>query len=223
MIPHTLQWEAGISARKTDSASADPIRGTFVINGKKYVDPHTNKGITWATFKSYAKILGYEATPDLFFKMPQNIWEQIFKRAYWDRVHASDVNSAAIAQIITQWAWGSGVGGWYAAKQKYVGALGIMRNYLHTKGYVVGDWQTAVDRLNTVIRSQGERKTVDELFAARKAFLLAIPGDANDKGWLRRMDDFYKHVTTFIKDNPGTSTGIVAAIAIGVFAAMLSN
>ena len=221
MIPHTRQWEGGISDKTTDRASKDPIPGTFMVRGRRYVNPHTSKGVTWTTFKAYASVLGYQPTPELFFQMPENIWLQIFKRAYWDKVQASDSNSEAIAQIITQWAWGSGVGGWYAPKKMYVGALGLMRAYLKTKGYVVSDWDTAVNRLNDLVKKQGERRIVDELFAVRKKFLLDIPGDANDEGWMNRHKDFYEHVARYIKENPGPSTGIAAAIAIGVLAAIL--
>ena len=55
--------EGGLSSATTDTASRNPSNCGNGSNGKPY---HTNKGVTWSTFKSLSSKLGYSATCDNF-------------------------------------------------------------------------------------------------------------------------------------------------------------
>jgi lysozyme family protein len=100
-VPYVLKYEGGISKNTNDSASSRPVPdGT---------GNHTNKGVTWGVFVDNAPKLGYKATPDLFYKMPKDIWEKIFKVLYWDNfIQGDKIKSQAIAILLVDWAYGSG-------------------------------------------------------------------------------------------------------------------
>jgi hypothetical protein len=68
--------EGGLSSATTDTASNNPSNCGNGKNGKPY---HTNKGVTWSTFKGLSAKLGYSATCDNFIKMPDSIWGKIYK------------------------------------------------------------------------------------------------------------------------------------------------
>ena len=56
IMPFVRKWEGGLSNNKSDNASKNPSPCEY--NGKK--GWHTNKGVTWTTFKGSAN-LGYTA------------------------------------------------------------------------------------------------------------------------------------------------------------------
>jgi hypothetical protein len=60
-VPVLKKYEGGLSKAKTDTASKNPVP-----DGSGY---HTNKGITWSTFKAMAQTIDYTATPTLFYQM----------------------------------------------------------------------------------------------------------------------------------------------------------
>src|ERR1700690_3252638 len=97
IIPLILEVEGGLSKSKADAASADPVP-----DGSGY---HTNKGITWTTFKQAAPACGFIASPELFYSMPEYVWNAIFKNLYWDKISGDKINSQAIADTLVDWAW----------------------------------------------------------------------------------------------------------------------
>lgn len=99
-VPFLLAAEGGRSKDPNDAASQDPVP-----DGSGY---HTNKGVTWRTFKAWAKPLGYTATAVLFYEMPPRIWASIFKQGYWDRVGGDHIETQAVADILADWAYNGG-------------------------------------------------------------------------------------------------------------------
>lgn len=92
IIPFIQKWEGGFSNHPNDKGGA------------------TNKGITWTNFVAYAPRLGYQPDWNLFLQMPQAIWERIFKSQYWDAVQGDHIRSQAVADLLADFAWGSGPG-----------------------------------------------------------------------------------------------------------------
>jgi hypothetical protein len=97
-------------------------------------------------------------------------------------VHGDEYHSQAVANIFTQWAWGSGGGG----------ALSLLKSLLPE----VGSWAQAPAIVNAMIEADGERAVFELLMKHRRDFLVSISGDGSrnakyQKGWLRRHDDFY--------------------------------
>jgi lysozyme family protein len=99
-IPIILQYEGGLSKNKTDKAAADPVPDG---SGN-----HTNKGITWTTFKGAASKYGFTATAALFYQMPDTIWTKIAKGMYWDVISGDQLKSDSVAILLADWQFGSG-------------------------------------------------------------------------------------------------------------------
>jgi lysozyme family protein len=180
MFNYLMKWEGGLSRDTHDAASKNPCPATH----DGLTGWHTNKGITWTTFQGAASSCGHSKTDyDLFFEMPVSLVQKIFKTKYWDKVQGDHYNSQAVANIFTQWAWGSGAGG----------ALSLLQKLVPT----VGSWAAAPEIINAMIAEQGERAVFEALMNHRRDFLISLSGEGStnakyQKGWLRRHDDFYK-------------------------------
>lgn len=106
-----LEKEGGLSRNKSDTASAYPAPCKITYGGVTASDWHTNKGVTYRTFKNSANKLGYTASCSNFQNMPDRIWLKIMKGKYWDVWNLDDMKSDKIAWTVSWWSWGSGVEG----------------------------------------------------------------------------------------------------------------
>jgi lysozyme family protein len=205
-IPYIRKAEGGLSRATTDTASKNPA--PFPYQGK--TGWHTNKGITWTTFSSLAPKLGYQATADNFFVMPDPIWEKIYRHGYWNPMNADKINSEAIAVAIVDYAWAFGVGG----------ATTRLKRWIKT-AYGV-DASNMTDVVNVINKQQNESETFDKLIIHRKAAFTALNQPANEKGWQSRMDELKKfgstllsNITKTISENKG-STGAAILFFLGL-------
>lgn len=212
-IPYIKKAEGGLSNALTDTASRKP--SPFVYTGQnwqgaKYLKPnlpvHTNKGITWETFTSMAKVAGFEPNEKNFIEMPDDIWLKIYKVGYWLPMKAELYNSQAIANLIVDWAWASGVGGATRQLVKYVKSRG-----LNADGVV-----TSKDAINSLIAKEGEKKIFDELIEARKNHFKALNQPANLKGWLSRMDELKRQGDAIIVDTARKAVNFAKGNAVPV-------
>jgi hypothetical protein len=167
-----LQWEGGLSRDAGDSASTHPAPWMH----KGLSGWHTNKGVTFSTFESLAPMLGYAVTPENFFNMPDRIWEKIFKIGYWDAWRLDEMKSQAIADLLADFAWGSGIGGSFNSIDKY----------LATKGKQVTNREQATKALSELARGN-EKKIFLELIGWREKFFRSLGQPWNLKGWLNRL------------------------------------
>lgn len=94
LVPFILQWEGGFVNDPLDLGGA------------------TNKGITIGTFTEYKKRKGLKApTVQDLKNISDEDWHAVFKGLYWDRWKADDIKSQAVANILVDWVWASGVHG----------------------------------------------------------------------------------------------------------------
>jgi lysozyme family protein len=184
MIPYIQQWEGGLSDKLSDTASLAPGNQTAPVNpatGRIY---HTNKGIQWQSFLAGAKQGGYAATKDNFLAMPQWIWDMVYKHLYWNAVQGDAIKSQDVADILADYAWGSGPGSATKAVQQVL-------NQQFAAGLVV-DGGFGPKTL-AAVNAAGER-LAKPLEAARRAFILQVgqrpEQQANLQGWLNRLDYF---------------------------------
>ena len=105
-IPYIQKAEGGLSRATTDTASKSP--SPFEHNGK--TGWHTNRGITWDTFKGLSNKAGYAVNKDNFIFMPDNIWLKIYRVGFWDAARGVLYTSQPIANAVVDWAWASGTG-----------------------------------------------------------------------------------------------------------------
>lgn len=173
--PLIIKWEGGLSRDTADNASSMPAPWPY----KGLTGWHTNKGVTYKTFVALAPKLGYAVTPENFFLMPDAIWDAIFKNGYWDPWYLDKMNSQAIADLIANNAWGSGVNGSFQS----------IRKYLATKGYTVNSRLEAVEAINK-LSFLNEEQTFLELIKWREDFFRSLADFPRfGKGWLNRLND----------------------------------
>ena len=67
-----------------------------------------NKGINWSVFKSYSDEYIYEPTCENFKEMPDEIWNTIFKKQYWDSISGDKIKNQGVANMISYIALKSG-------------------------------------------------------------------------------------------------------------------
>lgn len=191
LIGFTKLAEGGLSRTKSDSASANPSGCLITYKGQTASDWHTNKGITWTTFKASSNV-GYQPSCPNFEKMPEDIWLKIFKQKYWDKFYLDEYKSQAIADMIVSWSWGSGVGGAYRQLAKFLNA-----NY--GTNYPTGVSDYSSDRAKSMrdkfneLSGKDEREVYDKLVEAKKQFLISLNQPQNLTGWLSRLDKLYQY------------------------------
>lgn len=176
-----LLKEGGISTNKNDSASNYPLKGKYIVNGVTYVDPHTNKGITYKTFVDTLPKLGLTPTPQLFLSMPNDLVFKIYKKNYADAYNENSGNKM-IDHMLGLWAWGSGVGG-----EKL-----LVDNFIKLKG----------KSLNKLY-NENKQKLFDDLTLYRIEFYkkLAEKKPQNQqflKGWINSALNFHHYFNYYI-------------------------
>lgn len=197
--------EGGLSSATSDSASNNPSNCGNGSNGKPY---HTNKGITWSTFKGLSTKLGYSATCDNFLKMPDDIWNKIYKDGFWNPMQGDRIQNQAIANTFVEMAWGSGVGSNTSSK----GAIAYLKNFFKSKYNKSFDTITQiVDYVNELDNSGQTPQLFEKLYDFRKSLYTSFNQPSNLKGWINRLDAFY------LMNKPyAISTKTKTSIAVGV-------
>lgn len=184
-VEFTKIAEGGLSKAKTDTASKYPVP-----DGSGY---HTNKGITWTSFKRLGSILGYNPTPALFYQMPEWLFLKIFKH-YWDSAKANLIKSQAMANIIFQSMWGGG----------YKNLVTDIQNFLRLKGYskviadgVIGN-ETAKAINNFSIKN--EMELYEYTHNERLKYLRSLSSyKDNGTGWESRMEKLKEFANILIQ------------------------
>lgn len=187
LVPFMLKYEGGLSRAKTDTASSNPAPWSY----QGHSDWHTNKGVTYSTFKSLSSKLGYEATADNFFNMPMNIWYKILEGGYMGAYPLSEIaHLPRIQAVIITWSWGSGTGGVGFGSEKRLAefqrTIFNIQDSNITKKEIIENFKSRVTPLN-------ERKIFLQLCDWREAdFKKMSSFAANGKGWLNRLEAFKK-------------------------------
>jgi lysozyme family protein len=180
--------EGGISSDPKDTASKNSspcgLRNGFPI--------HTNKGITWTTFKSLSSKGGYNPSCDNFLKMPDNIWLKIYKTGYWDAVKGDKIKNQAIANVFVEMAWGSGLG-CRDFSRCFTGVIPFMNKFFkenYNKNLDTID--EFVDFVNQLDRQGKTPELFEKLHDFRaERYTKMRSAKAHLKGWLNRLNAFY--------------------------------
>lgn len=159
LIPIIKRWEGGYSNHPLDKGGP------------------TMKGVTLVTFRKY---YGQDKTAEDLKNITDAQWFHIFKKGYWDPFKADDILSQSIANLVVDWAWGSGP---VTAIKKVQKQLGV---YVDGK---VGPITLAA------INTADPKELFDKLWNARKAHFEAIC-KANPsqnvflRGWMNRLNSY---------------------------------
>ena len=198
IVPHILAHEGGLSRAKTDSASLHPAPYTTTAkdwsNGGQLLtknDWHTNKGVTWQTFNHGSTMLGYEVNQSNWEKMPQAIWQKIYKLLYWDALHGDQILNQAIANVLAEWSWLSGNNAVKNLQQ-------VLNRAPFQKGLTVDG---SMGPKTLAATNQVNQAQLYQLLVAEYADYVKQIGNnspANLPGWTSRLNDLIKFSTPYV-------------------------
>ena len=216
IVPHIRKSEGGISSEPRDSASKNSSPC-----GKKNGYPiHTNKGITWATFKGLASKGGYSASCDNFLKMPDDIWFKVYKVGFWDEVQGDKIQNQAIANTFVEMVWGSGLG----SVSRGTGTIGWLNSFFK-KNYNKN--LTTISQMVDFVNQLDDEGKTPELFEKLNDFRATKYKNLNQptftKGWLNRLNAFYvlNKPYAISKKTKTTTTTITVGVLLIVAGATL--
>lgn len=157
LIPTVLKYEGGYAGN---------------IDGKIC----TMKGVTLDTYRKY---FGRQKTCKELRGISNAEWEYIFKEGFWDRWKADEINNQAIANLLVDWCWVSGI---YGIKYPQR-ILGVKDDG------IVGDKTIAA-----INNYPNKKELFDKLWNRRKKYFEDIAKTHNRakflNGWLRRLSAF---------------------------------
>ena len=184
IVPFIKKSEGGISSEPKDSAS----KNSSPCGNKNGYPIHTNKGITWATFKGLASKGGYTASCDNFLKMPDDVWFKVYKVGFWDEVQGDRIQNQAIANTFVEMIWGSGLG----SISRGTGTLGWLNSFFK-KNY--NQNLTSITQMVDFVNKLDNEGKTPELFEKLNDFRATKYKNLNQpaftKGWLNRLNSFY--------------------------------
>lgn len=167
------RWEGGKSSDQSDTAS------TQVPNG----GVHTNRGITFATFKQLAPKAGIDPDYNTFLNLTSDQASKITYQ-YFIESGAAKLKTPAISLLFFEIAWGSGLSN----------AIIHLKVALQNMGYLQAKTNTFAQ--NAILANKVNQKSLyTELLKVRQGFLkqIVINNPTQQKflqGWLNRLNDF---------------------------------
>lgn len=176
LTKHILKWEGKTSKDPRDSAaSCAPFPGAF----------HTNKGITYCTFKFYAPGLKIPVTYNNFVNLTDNQVKQFIWK-FAESVKA-DQFRPSIGASLTEIAWGSGPGR---------AAITINRA-INANGYKLPVNKITADTIRFAALIP-EKKLYGDIWQERIRFIESLGSQAKYsmylKGWKNRITDFLSNI-----------------------------
>lgn len=174
-IPHVLKWEGKTSNDPGDKTAAKCI---------PYPKFHTNKGVTYCTFKAMAADLGITpVTYEKFVKLTDAEVAKFIYRFYTNVEGSKYPDSIAIAMVETAWLSG---------KQR---AFKHLQEALRDLGKNIAVTQDSNTETVQAAASVPEQKLFDAFIARRWAYLIDYLGNSPNykkfkNGWTNRLNDF---------------------------------
>lgn len=159
LVPFIKSWEGGYVNHPSDPGG------------------HTNKGVTLDTFRQF---FGKARTVADLKAMTDEQWLHIFKKGYWDRWKADEIESQSVANLLVDWVWASGVHGINKPQQ----LLGV------TADGIVGP--KTLSALNSLRRDEAFQR----IWNRRKAFIEGLKNyNVFGNGWMNRLNSIkYCHL-----------------------------
>lgn len=135
----------------------------------------TMKGVTLETYRRY---FGKNKSCNDLRRIKDSEWEHIFKVGFWDKWQADSIQSQAIANLVVDWTWGSGIWG-IKYPQRVLG--------------VKDDGIVGAKTLAAINDYPDQEELFNKLWEKREKHFRSIAVGYKAKflkGWLRRLADF---------------------------------
>lgn len=181
IIPFILHFEAGVDKRYLSLPPAqifEQAKKTGFANDPDDAGGATMCGITIETYKTYCKRKGYPVpTVTRLRSITYEQWLDVLKTLFWDKWMADSIRNQALANILVDWVWASGINGIKIPQR----ILGVKQDG------IVGP--ITLEAVNT----SDYKKLFDEIHEARIKFVEDIVSrKPNQKkfinGWKRRIN-----------------------------------
>jgi lysozyme family protein len=208
-----INKEGGLSKAKTDAASSNPVPDKSGF--------HTNKGITWTTYKNLAKELKYTPTVEMFYLMPDNIWYSIVN-SYFSKVKAEQIKSQAVAELLAHTVFMSN------ANKAIIRTQTVLNNLGYKVG-IDGDFGNETLKAVNDASLKDEPKLYASLQKAQLDYLKTLKSwKDNGKGWTNRLTslggEIGKKANEIIKKaGKGNILGIVLIFAVVITTILIIN
>lgn len=153
--PFIRSWEGGFSCVYGDKGGA------------------TKWGVTIGTYRSF---FGQGKSVNDLKNMTEYQWDYIYKRLFWDKCKADDIQSQPIANLIVDWYWNSGSYG-----------IKIPQKVLNVKT----DGVIGAKTISAINNYTNKKELFTKLWKEREAFFRRIGVGTQAKflkGWLNRLN-----------------------------------
>lgn len=202
LIPIIIKWETGVTGEGlTNEQLFEKAREKGYGNDPVDSGGHTIVGIILDTYKAYRKAMKKPVpTVEDLKRMTYEEWHDIFKKMFWDKMRADEIDNQSIANLCVNTIWGSGAG-YIKTIQGVVGVKGdgvvgpitlkAINENPHPDYLFKRLWERRKKFFEDIVardvaayeRKLGRKATERELLKhTKKRFL---------KGWLNRLNDFH--------------------------------
>jgi lysozyme family protein len=184
-LQHVAKFEGGLSADPRDNAES--FSSNYLMKSGKFkgLPVHTNKGVTYQTWVTYARKKGFTPTGDNFVAMTKAQWFDIAKTLYWDYSWCDRIDSQGVAEILFEARWGGG----------FATMMGDLQRYLNLKGAkptLVVDraiGKNSVAAINEFTKNVNNEKDLIRYLTDKRLEYLKTLGDWSwaGNGWTNRV------------------------------------
>lgn len=180
LIPHLIEWEAGVKGNMSNRELFEKAKKTGFANDPNDLGGATMIGITFATYGIYCRRKGLkEPTLSMLKNISYDQWLDILKTMFWDIWKADAIINQSIANFLVDFFWNSGFNG-IKVPQRVMG--------LKDDGIVGAKTLQAVNLGN-------QEELFFKLVEGRKCYIENIikkrPANAKFRnGWINRINSF---------------------------------
>ena len=185
-IQFLAKVEGGMSADPRDTNPAKTPSNYVMQTGQfKGYKVHTNRGITFGTYKANASKVGMQPTTDAFINLTYQQAYTFYKKLFWDTKFLDVVLSQGVAEQIIEAFVGSLVGG-----NKFIKDLQITLKALNYPVKYTGKFDSqTINNLNSALKkTDTEKFIIREMTRKRLAYMQSLSGwKTYGKGWGTRV------------------------------------
>lgn len=211
-LQHVAKFEGGLSADPRDNASSFSSNYLMPSGQYKGLPVHTNKGVTYRTWVTYAQRKGFTPTGQNFINMNRAQWFDIAKTLYWDASWCDRIDSQGVAEILFEARWGGGFATMIRDLQRYLNLYGAK---LVVDGAI---GKNTADAINNYTKTKSnEEKLIKHLTEKRLEYLQGLSDwGVYGKGWTNRVKKMLERGLSFA----GTTTGGLSIISFILISGM---
>jgi len=196
-IQFLAKVEGGMSADPRDTNPAKTPSNYVMQTGQfKGYKVHTNRGITFGTYKANASKVGLKPTTEAFINLTYQQAYSFYKKLFWDTRYLDAIISQGVAEQIIEAFVGSLVGG-----NKFIKDLQITLKTLNYPVKYTGKFDTqTISYLNLALKkTDTEKFIIREMTRKRLEYLKTLSNfKTYGKGWSIRLANTETRGLTYV-------------------------